>query len=162
VTALLEQRLPPVMDGPLKPSLLLLGSGSEQFRDALVARYPMWQARVHATGYLSATDLSAHIAACDLFAQPYPDGITSRRTSAMACLSRGRPIVTTTGHLTEPLWAETGAVALVDVADSAAFVSAVVDLLAHDTARAEIGQRGGRVYRERFSVMHVVNTLRAA
>ena len=61
---------------------------------------------MHAAGYLSPAELSAHIAACDLFVQPYPDGITSRRTSAMACLSRARPVVTTTGHLTEPLWAE--------------------------------------------------------
>ena len=70
-------------------------------------------------------DLSAHIAACDLFVQPYPDGITSRRTSAMACLSQARPVVTTTGHLTEPLWAESDAVALVDVDDCAAFARPV-------------------------------------
>jgi len=89
---------------------LLLGAGSERFREALVERHPSWSARVHAAGYLSASDLGAHIAACDLFVQPYPDGITSRRTSAMACLSRGRPVVTTSGRLTEPLWAETRAV----------------------------------------------------
>ena len=45
--------------------------------------------------------------ACDLLVQPYPDGISSRRTSAMAGLALGVPVVTTTGHLTEPLWAET-------------------------------------------------------
>ena len=56
--------------------------------------------------------------------QPYSDGITSRRTSAMACLSRGRPVVTTSGHLTEPLWAETRAVEIVEVGDSAAFARA--------------------------------------
>jgi glycosyltransferase involved in cell wall biosynthesis len=162
VTSLLLERLAPVMDGPLRPSLLLLGAGSEQFRDALISRYRWWNARVHAVGYLSQSDLGAHIAACDLFVQPYPDGITSRRTSAMACLSRGRPVVTTTGHLTEPLWAETGAVAIADVTDSQAFASAVFSLLTHDDARMALGARGRQVYAERFSVTRVLNALRAA
>src|SRR4030095_5175189 len=108
------------MEGAVEPSLLLLGAGSERFRDALIERHPSWSARVHAAGYLSASDLGAHIAACDLFVQPYPDGITSRRTSAMACLSRGRPVVTTSGHLTAPLCAETRAGEIVEGANIAA------------------------------------------
>jgi glycosyltransferase involved in cell wall biosynthesis len=162
VTALLFTHLPPIMDGAFTPSLLLLGSGSEQCRDGLVRRYPSWETRVHAAGYVAASDLGAHIAACDLFVQPYPDGITSRRTSAMACLSSGRPVVTTTGHLSEPLWAETGAVAIADVTDSTAFASAVVNLLAHAEARAALGARGQQVYAERFSVTKVIDALRAA
>jgi glycosyltransferase involved in cell wall biosynthesis len=162
VTSLLFTRLEPVMDGALAPSLLLLGAGSERFRDALISRHPAWAARVHAAGYLSSSDLTAHITACDLFVQPYPDGITSRRTSAMACLSQGRPIVTTSGHLTESLWAETRAVAIADVDDPAAFASAVIDLLAHDDARVALGVRGQQVYTERFSVNQIVSALRAA
>jgi glycosyltransferase involved in cell wall biosynthesis len=162
VTSLLLERLPQVMDGALRPSLLLLGAGNERFRDALIERYPSWSTRVHAAGYLPASDLSAHITACDLFVQPYPDGITSRRTSVMACLSRGRPVVTTSGHLTEPLWAETRAVEIADVGDSAAFASHVVGLLAHAHARAELGARAQRVYEQRFSVSHILNVLRAA
>jgi hypothetical protein len=162
VSSLLLEQLPAVMEGTLAPSLLLLGAGSERFRDALVERHPSWNARVHAAGYLSSSDLGAHIAACDLFVQPYPDGITSRRTSAMACLSRGRPVVTTSGHLTEPLWAQTRAVEIADVGDSAAFASSVVNLLAHAHARAELGARGQRVYAQWFSVTQIVNALRVA
>lgn len=162
ITSLLFERLPHIMEGTVTPSLLLLGAGSERFREALVERCPSWSARVHAAGYLSASDLGAHIAACDLFIQPYPDGITSRRTSAMACLSRGRPVVTTSGHLTEPLWAETRAVEIVEVGDSAAFAASVVNLLVHVHARAELGARGQQVYAERFSVTRIVNALRAA
>jgi len=162
VTGLLLERLPSIMDGPFTPSLLLLGAGGEQFRAALIEQHPDWTDRVHATGYLPPSDLGDHIAACDLFVQPYPDGITSRRTSAMACLSRGCAVVTTTGHLTEPLWEETGAVAIADVADTAGFVSAVRSLLEKDDARLALGARGQRVCAERFSVMRVVNTLRAA
>jgi glycosyltransferase involved in cell wall biosynthesis len=162
VAGLLLERLPPIMNGPLKPSLLLLGAGSEQFREALIELRPWLQDRVHAAGYLSPSDLGAHIAACDLFAQPYPDGITSRRTSAMACLSRGRAVVTTTGHLTEPLWSDTGAVAMTDVGDAIGFASTVVNLLQHDDARLALGARGQQVCTERFSVAQVVNALRAA
>jgi glycosyltransferase involved in cell wall biosynthesis len=162
VTALLLERLPRIMDGPLTPSLLLLGSGSERFREALIREHPNWRARVHAAGYLLAPDLGAHITACDLFLQPYPDGITSRRTSAMACLSRGRAVVTTSGHLTEPLWSQTGAVAIADVSDSAAFASAAIRLLEHDDARANLATRGRQVCAEHFSVAQVLNTLRAA
>ena len=53
--------------------------------------------------------LADHIGACDLLIQPYPDGISSRRTSAMAGLALGIPVITTTGSLTESLWAETRA-----------------------------------------------------
>jgi glycosyltransferase involved in cell wall biosynthesis len=162
VTRLLEERLPPLMDGPLTPSLLLLGSGSDQFRDVLLEKHPSWKTRVHAAGYLPAADLSAHIAACDVFVQPYPDGITSRRTSAMVCLSHAKPVVTTSGHLTEPLWAETGAVTAVDVDDPAAFTAAVTDLLGRDDARRVLGLRGQHVYVEHFSVTRVVDALRAA
>jgi hypothetical protein len=80
----------------------------------------------------------------------------------MACLSRGRPVVTTSGHLTESLWAETRAVEIADVNDITAFASSVVGLLAHAHARAELGMRGQQVYAERFSVTRIVNTLRAA
>jgi glycosyltransferase involved in cell wall biosynthesis len=162
VTALLAERLPLIMDGSLTPSLLLLGSGSERFRDELVERHRSWAGRVHATGYLSAADLSAHIAACDLFVQPYPDGMTSRRTSAMACLAHARPVVTTTGHLSEPLWVETGAVASADVDDCVTFALTAIDLLRRDDARLALGLRGQRVYEEHFSATRIVDALRAA
>ena len=162
VTALLDERLPPLMDGAFKPSLLLLGSGSQRFCRVLLEQHPSWSRRVHAAGYLSPAELSAHIAACDVFVQPYPDGITSRRTSTMACLSRARPVVTTTGHLTEPLWAETGAVALADVDDSDSFTSAVIGSPWSRRCASRTGMRGQRVYVERFSVTRFVDALRAA
>jgi glycosyltransferase involved in cell wall biosynthesis len=162
VTTLLFERLPLIMNDPIRPSVLLLGTGSEQFRQVLVGRHPGWAERVHAAGYLSATDLSAHITACDVFVQPYPDGISSRRTSVMACLSCARAVVTTHGSLTEPLWAESGAVASADIGDATAFASAVLGLLSDDASRIALGARGQQVYGERFSLTRVVDTLRAA
>jgi glycosyltransferase involved in cell wall biosynthesis len=162
VSALLEERLLSIMDHPLGPSLLLLGSGSLAYRDGLRERHPEWAGRVHATGYLPAHQLSDHIAACDLFAQPYPDGITSRRTTAMACLSQGRPVVTTAGPSTETLWTESGAVALASVADRVGFVTAVERLLEDPRKRASLGARGQALYLRSFDVGHIVESLRAA
>jgi len=162
VTALLQERLPAIMERTLMPSLLLLGSGSERFREELIRQHPNWESRVHATGYVSRSDLGAHIDACDLFLQPYPDGISSRRTSAMACLSRRRAVVTTSGHLTEPLWSDTGAVAIARVSDVGAFTSAVINLLEHDDERVALAARGQQICDRHFSVTQVLDTLRAA
>jgi len=159
VSSLLEGRLPAIMESAAKPALLLIGERSDVFCNALIARRPAWSARVYATGYVPTAALAGYVGACDLLLQPYPDGITSRRTSAMACLSVGRPVVTTAGHLTEPLWSESGAVALADVADVEGFTSTAIRLIADADARGRLGQQGQRLYRERFSVSHVVDAL---
>jgi len=117
---------------------------------------------MRSTGYVEASELGRYLEACDIFVQPYPDGITSRRTSAMACLSSGRPVVTTSGHLTEPLWAESRAVAMARASDVAGFVALVSDLLANDQRRRELGERGRRLCDTQFSLQGVVATLRAA
>ena len=44
---------------------------------------------------LANEEVSVHLSACDLMIQPYPDGISARRTSAMAALAHERPVVTT-------------------------------------------------------------------
>ena len=162
ITSLLEDRLPAIMNDRLRPAMLLVGAGGDRFRDGVIARHPEWSGRVHATGYVPPGDLTPHLDACDLFVQPYPDGISSRRTSAMTCLAHGKPVVTTTGHLTESLWAETGAVVLTSLGDGRAFATAVIELLADRHARRSVAVRGQTVCADRFSVHRVVETLRAA
>jgi glycosyltransferase involved in cell wall biosynthesis len=162
VATLLEARLPAIMDARERPSMLLLGAGSDAFRRRIAAERPEWADRIQATGHVSAAQLREHIAGCDLFVQPYPDGVSSRRTTAMACLSEGRPVVTTRGHLTEPLWEDTHAVWLADVVDGAGFDAHVSRLLGDAHARRVLGARGLEVYDERFAVRHVVAALRSA
>jgi glycosyltransferase involved in cell wall biosynthesis len=162
VAVLLEERLAGVMEGASRPALLLLGRGGEAFATRLLARYPQWRGRVHAPGYLPADRLDAHLTACDVLVQPYPDGITVRRTSAMAALARGRAVVTTTGHLTEPLWADHAAVALVDVGDAGRFTGEVERLLGDASARQGLEARARAAYDAHFSVDRLIHTLRAA
>ncbi len=77
----------------------------------------------------------------------------------MACLSLGRPIVTTSGHLSESLWAESGAVALVNLSDAGGFSATANTLLTRAEERERLGQRGLRLYREQFGVERVVDAL---
>ena len=162
VSALLEERLAAILDLPSTPAVLLIGAGGEAFRETLLRRNAQWGSRVHATGFVAPGDLSEVLALCDLFVQPYPDGISSRRTSAMSCLAAGRAVITTAGHLTEPLWRDSGAVALANVHDVRSFVGLAERLLSNPEDRCHLGDEGRLLYETRFTVDRLVSTLRAA
>jgi hypothetical protein len=140
--------------------VLLLGDRSDAICRALTSAHPSLAGRLFATGRLTAGDVSHHVAACDVMLQPYPDGISSRRTSAMVALSHGRAIVTTAGWLTESLWAEAGAAALVPV-DPHALAAAAATILFDVSQRDAIGRRAAALYDARFDVRHSVSKLRS-
>ena len=100
------------------------------------------------------------LSACDLLVQPYPDGVTTRRTSIMAGLVNGRAVMTTTGHLTERVWAETGAVALAPASDIQTLVASTLELLSNAGDRSALAARGENTYRERFALDHTIRALR--
>ena len=131
--------------------VLLMGEGSSLLRDRILAQDPALAPRVHATGVLELRDLSLHIQACDVFVQPYPEGITTRRTSTMAPLAHGKAVVTTEGPSTESLWRERNAVSLVPC-EAGAIVQEIERLLAEPAARKELGVRARMLYTERFGV----------
>ncbi len=161
-TRLLEPVLS-VMFGPLSEhSILLIGKGSEEFRQELIKGSPSYGQHLHATGALPPEDLSRHISACDILIQPYPDGVSSRRSSLMAALSHGKPVVTTVGPLTEPLWAEREAVALAPVEDMDAFVDRMRYLANHRDERELLATRAKELYEERFSLKHTIAALRVS
>jgi Glycosyl transferase 4-like domain/Glycosyl transferases group 1 len=137
--------------------LLLLGHGSSEFAVELKRKSVPGAERIQATGVLGAEAVATHIGACDVMLQPYPDGISSRRGSSIGPLALGRPIVTTSGELTEPLWAESGAVAIAAPRDLAPSVLALWGDAAH---RAELGRRAAELYRTRFSLEFTIQALR--
>ena len=63
----------------------------ERFVRELERRRGSIAGRIFATSRLSPADVALHLAACDLLLQPYPDGVTARRTSVMAGFVNGRP-----------------------------------------------------------------------
>jgi glycosyltransferase involved in cell wall biosynthesis len=136
---------------------LLVGRGSEAFARDL-ERESRLVGRVIATGALEGADAAAHLAACDVLVQPFPDGISTRRTSAMAGLALGVPIASSDGWLTEPVWREADAVQLAATPETTA--EAAEALLADPIRARAVGERGRALYHGRFSLDHTSRALR--
>lgn len=156
---------------PMVPALLqavsdvqfvCIGRGGQAFVSRLAAQHPSLAPRVHATGPLERSDAAAAIAACDVALQPYPDGVTTRRTSVMAPLSLGVATVTSQGFLTESLWSQRGGIALAAAPDVAGHVAAAVSLLRDASARRHLANTGRQVYSDHFAIHHTVNALLGA
>jgi glycosyltransferase involved in cell wall biosynthesis len=137
---------------------LLVGRGSVAFVQELARQFPEIAPAVQAAGSLEPGVVAEHLAACDLLVQPYIDGVSSRRTSAMAGLALGLPILTTTGELTEPVWAASQAVRLAVSNDD--LVRQIGPLLENDDALAELRWRAAALYRERFALARTLAILR--
>jgi glycosyltransferase involved in cell wall biosynthesis len=162
ITPMLSAILPRLLANASQASVILIGGGSAAFRSSFIGEHPNLAQRVNAIGHLDARDpsLSFHISACDLLIQPYPDGVTSRRTTAMAALSHGRPVVTTSGALTESFWKSSDALVLAEVEDADAFVSSVLGLLDNPTKRAGLAECARELYRSQFDIERIVCRLR--
>jgi glycosyltransferase involved in cell wall biosynthesis len=159
VTALVDDVIAAVAKAQPTAHFLLIGSGSDTFRSALVQRDHTLADRVSATGTLDAAALAAHIEACDVLLQPYPDGVTSRRTTAMAGLFARVPVVTTEGKLTERFWRDEAPVKLAAVGDVRALVEHVLALLADSEERRRQADAGRAFYDRWFDVRHTVAAL---
>lgn len=154
--------VPDLLQRASRTEALLIGPGSGHFRERIVREHPELENRIHALGQFEARDprLSYYLSACDLLLQPYPDGVTSRRTTIMAALAHGRPAVTSSGTFTEPFWESSGAVVLAPANDSDAFVAAALRLIEDPHLRVRVGQAGADLYRRNFDMNHVVRLLR--
>ena len=93
--------------------------------------------------------------------QPYPDGVSSRRTSAMAALAHGVPMVTTGGRLSDPVWRESQAVVLVPPDQADDLAEAVASLASNQTLQRDLSRRSLDLYESRFHVRHTIAALRA-
>lgn len=145
-------------DAP-EAAILLLGRGSEAFAVEFGGAWPDLAPRVVAAGPMAPEAVSERLAACDLLVQPYIDGITTRRSSAMAGLSLGMPVLTNAGPLSEPFWAESGAVAL--AASNEEIGARVAPLLRDSAELARLAAAGAKLYRERFHLDRLIETLRS-
>lgn len=160
IVPMLREIFPPLLRSNTRRIGALLGRGGREFAAALVKEHPDLEGRVFASGGLSPEQLAAHLAACDLLIQPYPDGASSRRGSLMAGLGLGMPIVTTDGFLTEPHWRESGAVALAPVSSPTRMIALAEDLLGDPDARKQLRARASALYAEKFALEKTIHTLR--
>ena len=140
---------------------LLVGRNGPAFRDEFVARHPALAGQVVATGEIAPAEAAVHLGACDLLVQPYPDGVSGRRTSAVSGLALGVPLVSNRGALTEPVWTEETGMYLSPSASATELIVACEQALADSpTARAARAEAGRRWYTERFALERTVAALR--
>jgi glycosyltransferase involved in cell wall biosynthesis len=159
ISQMLHSLLPPLLQNDPNRAALLVGRGSEAFAEGLLKNSPQCAGRIRATGGLPSQDAADHLAACDLLLQPYPDGATCRRSSLMAGLSLGKPIVTTTGELSEPFWHKSGAAALAAADSPAGIIAETERLLSDPSERDALGRRAKQAYDATFAIEHTVAVL---
>lgn len=140
-------------------SALFIGRGSGAFAAELSREHPNLAQRVWATGGLEPESISIHLQACDVFLQLYPDGASTRRTSLMAALAHGKPVVANRGTHTESVPLQSG-VRLVEN-EAEAQVRAVEALLENAVARDQLSAAATALYERRFDLRHTVATLRS-
>lgn len=159
IAVVLDATLPILLRRSAGRTSLLLGRGSDAFAACLLQRHADLAGRVHARSDLPPAEVASHLAACDALVQPYPDGVSSRRTSVMAGLALGKAIVTTHGPATESVWLGQE---LVIAVDNPTDLQDRLELLIADPAlRAALGARARAGYERNFSLNHTIDTLRA-
>jgi glycosyltransferase involved in cell wall biosynthesis len=139
----------------------LVGRGSDAVARQLQTTAGEDADRISASGDLDPASLSIALQACDLLMQPYPDGASSRRTTLMAALAHGLPVVTTTGRLSESFWQDSKAVAIAPASDAAALARATIGLLRDEEHRCQMSAAARDLYQQRFSIDHVIRALRS-
>jgi hypothetical protein len=160
IAKLLEPTLLSLLDKQDRTAVLL-GRGCKGFRDRLTTRYPEISGRVIAFDELPPNELAARLRGCDVLVQPYPDGISSRRGSAMAGLANGTPLVSNLGTLSESLWASADCIGLARSPSPGELSAATEAVLSLKPAeRASMGQRAAAFYRDHFGLENIIDRLR--
>jgi glycosyltransferase involved in cell wall biosynthesis len=155
----LSQVVPALLDQHRGLSVLLLGANSVELRSRLLSSNRHLADRVHSTGAVTAAEISAGLDACDLMVQPYPDGVSTRRSSTSALLAHGCAMVTTAGISTEQLWRDTGAVITVPVDAPDRLRAELSRMITNDEMRSEQGRAAKALYQDRFAVHHTIAAL---
>ena len=157
IAPLLRRIVHDVLSSDSRVVMLCTGAGSDAFVAAIRAETPGFENRLTASGRGSARDISLGLQACDVVVQPYPDGVTTRRTSVMAGLANRCAVVSCDGELTEPVWRETSCVSL--AASPHRIGAAVHELLADRDGRTALRDRARATYASRFDLRHTIDAL---
>jgi hypothetical protein len=138
-------------------ALVCIGRGSDALSANLRAALdPV--AAVTGTGALDSVQVSLHLQACDALVQPYPDGVSGRRTTTISALEHGVPVATTIGWLSEEFWKTSEAVEGVSAKEPSGLGAAALRLL--EPRRNHAARRSAiTLYRERFDPARTLRSL---
>jgi glycosyltransferase involved in cell wall biosynthesis len=101
-------------------------------------------------GPLGVRDLSVHLSCADLVVLPFINGAITNKTTLMAALQLGRPVLSTRGPSTDDILLGPG-LCLLDVDDADGYAAAAVALMRDPAERAALGRRGRELYERAFS-----------
>jgi glycosyltransferase involved in cell wall biosynthesis len=152
VERMLLNFIPPLLKDRSDVVFLLIGKGSHEFASRICGAHPQITERICSTGVLPSQEIAAHIAACDLMVQPYPDGVSTRRGATMAVLANGRPLLTTSGHSTEQFWFSCKHIAMAPAGDLEGLVARAKQLVDSQQERDFMAMNGQKLYEALFDV----------
>jgi glycosyltransferase involved in cell wall biosynthesis len=139
--------------------LLLIGRDSGKAAMQICRTAGLPAGTIVGSGTLTGPRLSAFVQACDLFVQPYEDGVTTRRSTIATLLAHGAAVVTTAGSLTEAEWNGESAPVVTAAVDGEALAKAVGQLAADAGRRAELSRRARAAYAARFDIDRTADRL---
>lgn len=97
-------------------------------------------------GYLPPADLSRWLQMTDIFLVPHRCGLTAKRSTLMAALQHGLPVVGTKGYMTDQFWDDVPGVILTPIHSSRQFCEAVLSLCNQADERRRLGENNKNYY----------------
>ena len=130
--------------------ILLIGKGGEALQRKL-AHDPAILERIVVTGPVSSEAVSEYLSLSDLYVVFYNGGASTRRTSLMAPLAHGTPSISNRGALTDPSFASSGALQLMNGVMEEADIRLLRQLCKDTEMRRRLGKHGQAFFEEHFS-----------
>lgn len=115
---------------------------------------------VRTLGHLDPGNLSRALRASHLMLLPFTDGVSTRRTTLMAGLAHGVPVVGLRGCSTDAALARSDALVLTPVGDRGAFAHAVLEVAVDPARMQALGAAGRQLYLAEFDWPVVARRLR--
>lgn len=115
---------------------------------------------VHAPGRVDTVELSSWLQASDIFLMPHYSGICGKRSTLMAAMQHGLPVVGTRGDMTDAFWEQVPGVVITRRA-RADFAAAVLKLCADGRLRRRLGDSNRACYSDRFAWKRIAAEYRA-
>jgi glycosyltransferase involved in cell wall biosynthesis len=150
----LTQAIRATADAGAAPFVVHLGMGGHQAAGVLNG------VPSKIAGVLSTHDLSRYLSALDIYLAPMAEGVSSRRTSVIAALAHGVPVVATAGVATDELFrTESGrALVLVDAERGPSFAETVARLAQSPGEREKLRHGAERLAASHFGWDSIAQT----
>lgn len=140
-------------------TFLCLGRKSEKFVATFKRNYPNLANQIESTGELDQVAISAHIQACDIMIQPYPDGVTAKRTSILASLLHEKAILTTSGNNSELFWSKRKCVLLYKEGSDLDFITQFEQIIYDSSVKKRLELKAKETYQLFFSLNSTIQKL---